>query len=95
MDILLFLRCAETAIALMAMTMAFGILRQRAVLRLVITLIILTASCLYLTAVYQYISEETAEIIHVPMIILSLEVWCYLIRQTNSGCHILIFSPSL
>ncbi|MGV8906192.1 MAG: GGDEF domain-containing protein [Acetobacterium sp.] len=69
MDLLFFLRCAETAIAIMVMTMSFGILRHHAKLRIVATLIILIASCIVLTAVYQFISLEMAKKIYVPMII--------------------------
>jgi len=69
MDILFFLRCAETAIALMAMTMSFGVLHQHSGLRLAISVIILTANCIFLTVVYQYIGAEAAKKIHIQMIV--------------------------
>lgn len=69
LDILFFLRCAETTIAIVGMTMAIGSLRHQAKFRLIISLVILTAGCFLLTAIYQQMGVAITRMIFIPMII--------------------------
>ena len=72
LDILFFLRCAETTIAIAGMTMAIGSLHQQAKLRLVVSFFILTLGCLLLTVIYQQLGSEITKKIFVPSIIFIL-----------------------
>ncbi|WP_186843754.1 GGDEF domain-containing protein [Acetobacterium tundrae] len=69
MDSLFFLRCIESAFAIMAMTMAIGNIHKPTGLRIVISIFIILASCLFLTGIYQNIGIDMAEKIYLPLII--------------------------
>lgn len=70
LDVLFFLRCLETAMAIVGMTLAIGLLHRQAHLRLVVSLIILTSSCLLMTVIYQQFGSDLAKKIFVPMILI-------------------------
>lgn len=67
-DFLFFLRCIETALAILAMTLVNNAIHKPTGWRITISVLIIITSCLLMTAIYQKLGVAAAEKIYTPII---------------------------